>query len=85
MRRKLLLEVYSIIWMRALVKEGMPGISEAAANGLGGIDQDVYEVDPLRCPDCRGEMEIISFIDNSYLSVFDPSKVKFPISSCQLV
>ncbi len=23
----------------------------------------VYEVDPLRCPECDGEMKIISFID----------------------
>jgi len=24
----------------------------------------VYEVDPLECPECGGEMYIVSFIDN---------------------
>jgi len=31
----------------------------------------VYEVDPLRCPDCGGEMKVISFIDKCQADVVE--------------
>jgi len=31
----------------------------------------VYEVDPLRCPECGGEMKVISFIDKCQADVVE--------------
>ena len=31
----------------------------------------VYEVDPLRCPDCGGEMKVISFIDKCQADIVE--------------
>jgi len=33
--------------------------------GWAALIRKVYEVDPLRCPDCGGEMKVINFIDKS--------------------
>jgi len=39
--------------------------AERVGKGLGwvGVIRKVYEVDPLRCPACGGQMSIISFIE----------------------
>jgi hypothetical protein len=41
--------------------------AERVGKGLGwvGVIRKVYEVDPLRCPACGGQMRIISFIEET--------------------
>jgi len=34
------------------------------SNGWAEMIRKVYEVDPLRCPSCGGQMSIISFIED---------------------
>jgi hypothetical protein len=63
---------------RGIRKKKEPAIHEAMSDGEGAGDgafikkrkmswaaliKKVYEVDPLRCPECGGEMKIISFIE----------------------
>jgi hypothetical protein len=37
-------------------------IIRAAANPLARLIKKIYEVDPLMCPKCKGQMRIIAFI-----------------------
>ena len=34
------------------------------SRGWAGMIRKVFEVDPLRCPSCGGQMKIISFIED---------------------
>jgi len=35
-----------------------------AANPLARLIKKIYEVDPLACPKCKGQMRIIAFIED---------------------
>lgn len=41
--------------------------SRAANKNWARLIQKIYEVDPLVCPKCRGEMKIIAFIDQQHI------------------
>jgi hypothetical protein len=52
------------------------GDLEAAIGSVGGTSnatliKRVYEVDPLNCPECGGQMKVVSFIDPPQADVID--------------
>ena len=54
--------VFFIFFFSLAVKE-IHDPSYVPAKGWAGVIRKVYEVDPLICPSCGGQMRIISFID----------------------
>ena len=53
-------------------EESVDGVAKVVSNGLSSKEskqnwarliQKIYEVDPLVCPKCQGQMRVISFID----------------------
>ena len=71
---------------RGIRKKKEPAVHEAMSDGAGAGDgafikkwrmswaaliKKVYEVDQLRCPECGGEMKIISFIDKCQTEVVE--------------
>ena len=44
----------------------------------------IFEVDPLKCPDCGEKMRIISFIEREQKEVIEPSDAKLYMAFASL-
>jgi hypothetical protein len=56
-------EEAEISWKPGVIEVDPPPVSKELKKRWSYFIRKVYETDPLTCPKCRGEMRIISFID----------------------
>jgi hypothetical protein len=58
-------EETEISWKPEVTEVSPPPVSKELKKRWSYFIRKVYEVDPLTCPKCQGEMRIISFIDQA--------------------
>ncbi|MGQ9853611.1 MAG: hypothetical protein ACUVTG_09445 [Candidatus Oleimicrobiaceae bacterium] len=51
--------------------EGASRFREKRRMSWAALIRKVYEVDPLRCPECGGEMKVVSFIEKCQAEVVE--------------
>jgi len=56
-------EATEISWKPEVIEIEAPPVSKELKKRWSHFIRKVYETDPLTCPKCEGEMQIISFID----------------------
>jgi hypothetical protein len=54
------------------------GSSEEFRKNWARLIQKIYEVDPLACPKCSGEMKIINVIENEDVIKYNIMRPQFP-------
>ena len=52
-----------VSWKPEVIEIEAPPVSKELKKRRSHFIRKVYEIDPLTCPKCQGEMRIISFID----------------------
>ena len=56
-------EATAVSWKPEVIEVAPPPVSKELKKRWSYFIRKVYETDPLTCPNCQGEMQIISFID----------------------